>query len=249
MAQPRVLLVEDDSMLRQFVRMALEDLDIELLEAANVPAALAALSEAPAALVLTDLMMPGESGLDLLGHLHSQPALRGSARIVVLSAGVSDEMRVRLQAFDIWRVLLKPVPVAQLLQCVKEALQSAARPGNDAILPETAGAAMPLTQQQLEALVTYFGGDRRLFEAYMASCLAQFPHDVEAGDQAIRREDLQALRLLAHSLKTVLRTLGAPAADIALSLESACHAGLMDQAMRQWSVLRGQLRAEEPPQP
>lgn len=63
MNRPRVLLVEDDPSLRRFVALALDELDIQLLRCASVAEAVEVLSQGPVRLVLTDLMMPGESGL------------------------------------------------------------------------------------------------------------------------------------------------------------------------------------------
>lgn len=242
MDRPRVLLVEDDRMLRQFVRMALEELPIELQEADSVAAALPLLGKAPPQLLLTDLMMPGESGLDLLERMRRQPALRGSARIVVLSAGMNAEMRRRLEAYDIWRLMLKPVSAAELERCVREALADAppAAPAQHREA-EAAPASPGLSAPQAEALASYFGGNRALFDTYRERCRAQFPLDAAAADQALARGDLQALRLLAHSLKTVLRTLGHGGAELAHSLESACHAGQADAAQQCWGALRAQL--------
>jgi CheY-like chemotaxis protein len=248
MSKPRVLLVEDDSMLRQFACMALEELPLELLEADSVPAAVAQLAAAPVQLIVTDLMMPGESGLDLLERLRQAPHLRGDARVVVLSAGVTADVSAHLKQYDVWRMLLKPVSVRELESCVSEAL-AGVPVSQDALGPLAGAAPLPapwrdLSAQQSQALQTYFGGDRRLFEAYLAGCRAQFANDLLAGDQALQRADLAALRHLAHSLKTVLRSLGySSEASLALSLEDACLAGQQVVVASLWDSLRAQLQA------
>lgn len=235
MSKPRVLLVEDDRMLRQFVRMALEDLEMELLEADCVAAAKGLLAQGAPQLILTDLMMPGESGLDLLEYLEQHPDLRGGARIVVLSAGVNAEMRQHLQAYDIWRLLLKPVPVAELESCVREALADSA--------PKANSSAPAISMARADAVAAYFGGDQRLFDTYLASCLAQFPADILSGNQMLENGDLPGVRLLAHSLKSVLRTLGFSAADLAQTLETDCVAGRVADAAQHWDALRAQIQA------
>lgn len=122
-ALPRVLLVEDDATLRRFVAMALEDMPIDLVQCDAVAPALALLAQDPFVLVLTDLMMPGESGFDLLEHLHRTPALRGRARVAVLSAGLTPEVREQLADMEVWRMLSKPVSVGTLVACVQDAIE------------------------------------------------------------------------------------------------------------------------------
>ncbi|KAB0584742.1 response regulator [Ideonella dechloratans] len=85
MNEPRVLLVEDDAAIRQFVTLALEDLPVALHACATVDQALSVLREGPVSLVLTDLHLVGDSGLRLLERLAADPALRGSARLAVFS--------------------------------------------------------------------------------------------------------------------------------------------------------------------
>ncbi|MFO1193288.1 MAG: response regulator [Rhodoferax sp.] len=123
---PRVLLVEDDAALRRFVAMALEDMPIELVVCAAVAPALEQLANGRFALILTDLMMPGESGFELLERLQREPRLRGDARVAVLSAGLTTVVREQLADLDIWRQLSKPVSVVTLVACVQDALDGAA---------------------------------------------------------------------------------------------------------------------------
>ena len=234
MARPRVLLVEDDAMLRSFVRMALDELAIDLLECDSVAAAIQILHATPVQLVLTDLMLPGASGVDLLQQLRAAPELRGQAKVVVLSAGLTTAARQQLAPLGAWRLLEKPVSVGVLLQCVEDALVDA----------EPAAAA-PLAAQpdeQATAVDTYFGGDTELFLLYRETCLTQFPYDISAGDSALDGGDLQALRRVAHSLKTVLLTLGTPLLSAqARDLEHICAGAQTDAAAQGWMQLRNAL--------
>lgn len=229
MALPRVLLIEDDPSLRRFVQLALEELPITLLSCATVDEALPELRSAPVALLLTDLMLPGRSGLDLLQQLQREPALRAGARLAVFSAGLQPALRQQLQALDVWRMLAKPCSILDLEACVNEALAldgPAAEPGPD-----------------IDALVaSHFGGHRGLYEAFLASCLTQFAADVQAGDAACEQGDAQALRRLAHSLKSVLLTLGhAAASEQAAALEALCEQADWPAARPLWQALRQRL--------
>jgi CheY-like chemotaxis protein len=240
-----VLLVEDDPSMRRFVGMALDELDIELLQCASVAEAVEALSQAPVALILTDLMMPGESGFGLLQRLQQSPPLRGGARVAVLSAGLTGPVREQLGELGVWRTLSKPVSVGVLEACVKDALSHDLPTGaaTDGVAPDAAEIAVDGPDSgSAHAVAEYFEGDLELFRAYRAACLAQFPHDIQDGDAASAAADLQALRRLAHSLKSVLLALGDPQWSArAQELEDTSHAGVLVAAQQQWATLRAQL--------
>ncbi len=95
-----------------------------------------------------------------------------------------------------------------------------------------------LTPNETEAIATYFEGDRGLFLAFRQTCLDQFGHDVAQADQACAVADLEALRRVVHSLKSVLLTLGhADLADLARQAEALAKAGGTD-AVAAWQGLR-----------
>ena len=67
----RVVVVDDSRFHREFARQVLQDeADVECCEDAEQ--ALAALAQAPADLVLSDLTMPGCSGLELLERVQRE---------------------------------------------------------------------------------------------------------------------------------------------------------------------------------
>lgn len=234
MTGARVILVEDDPSLRRFVAMALSDLGVDLVPCGDVPDAIAALSAGPARLVITDLMLPGEPGSTLVARLHQDAALRGNARVVVFSAGLTPQLNTELTRLGVWRQLHKPVPLAELRACVSEALAEA--PAVLAVAPAAppAGAA--------------FGGNQALFEKFRAACLLQFADDVRRGDAACQAEDAPALRRLAHSLVSVLSILGhTEAAAVAARIETLAAAGGAPPLWDEWALLRQALRALAPP--
>ncbi|WCM94966.1 response regulator [Acidovorax sp. NCPPB 2350] len=251
--RPCVLLVEDDPSVARFVAMALETLPVRVQNCASVEAALAWLECHRAALVITDLMMPGESGAGLLRRLHDTPALAAGARIVVLSAGLDHAVRQDLAAWGAWRALSKPVPVAELEACVREALADvlspAAAAAEDAESAHAKGqpagglrsGAATVTAQEA-AIQEYFAGNAELFHAYREGCIAQFVHDAVQGDLALEIGDLPALRRLCHSLASVLRTLGRPADGLlARTIEIAARDHDVSAARHHWALLRRRL--------
>lgn len=218
MTTARVLLVEDDPSIRRFVALALRSLPIQLAEAGSLEEARRAWSASHFDLLITDLMLPDGTGLQLLESLALAPWFPGGTRTVLFSAGVSPAVRGRAAEIGVWRVLEKPATLTQLVSCVTQALDlplpaRRRRPGTPDADEATARA---------RAVAAHFGGDLLLYDAFRASSLLQFADDIEAGDRACRTGDTPGLHRLAHSLKTVLLLLGADEASAeAVKLERA----------------------------
>jgi len=240
--RPRLILVEDDATVRHFVRMVLEEQPIDVIECNDVPAALAALQHQPADLILTDLMMPGESGMDLIDRLNSDATLRGHAKVIMMSAGLTPAIRAELASRNVWRLLDKPVTVGQLEGAVTEALQPLLSKPASTNLPATPVA--PQEEAMAAHVHAYFDGDIELYTAYREAVMTQLPSDILHGDEACASADWKGLRLVAHSLKSVLTTLGHPdLAEWAKGVENASHAQEAEPALAGWQALRGQLHS------
>jgi DNA-binding NtrC family response regulator len=78
----RVLVVEDESYVRESLREVLQERGYEVLEAGDVPAAMALLARAPVDVVLTDFRLPGSDGLELVKQVQ---ALSAQIPVVVLT--------------------------------------------------------------------------------------------------------------------------------------------------------------------
>lgn len=239
-ALPRVLLVEDDVSIARFIEMALEDQALELVVCADVDSALAVLKDGPVQLIISDLMLPGLSGYDLLDRLQAEPALVAGAKVVIFSAGLGAGKSAALQGRGVWRVLSKPASVVQLLACVGDAL--AQHPDALAIPSALAQPGPALDGSEVEAIAEFFGGDAALFQAYRAKCRAQFANDLAVGDAALQSADLPALQRLSHSLSTVFFTLGwALDGRNAKALERRSAEGDAQAAAIGWGQLRARL--------
>jgi putative nucleotidyltransferase with HDIG domain len=119
MAAELVLVLDDEEAVRQSLTDALQSAAHSVEQASSVDAAIAALGTKSFALVLTDLIMPGTSGLTLLEY-----ARRHHPYVpVVLVTGVHDLSvaleAIRMGAYD---YLLKPFQREQLLAVVARAL-------------------------------------------------------------------------------------------------------------------------------
>jgi CheY-like chemotaxis protein len=73
---PTILLVEDQPVFRETLAEALEDHGYAVIRAGDAPEALASMEGQPVDLLLLDVSLPGQSGLDLLRTLRSRPASR-----------------------------------------------------------------------------------------------------------------------------------------------------------------------------
>jgi two-component system chemotaxis sensor kinase CheA len=93
-APARLLVVDDARTVRELQRSILEHAGYEVETAADGPAALRALAERPADLVLTDVEMPGMDGYALAGAIRDAPEL-ASLPIVILTSRDDEEDRRR----------------------------------------------------------------------------------------------------------------------------------------------------------
>ena len=241
---PRILLIEDDASIQRFVEFALEDIGAELVITDTVKQGLRHLDQAPFDLLLTDLMLPGESGITLLEKRREDPGIAPQTKIVVFSAGLTADVKTQLEALGVWRMLSKPISVMDLLTCVEEGLGS--QPPAQACTPnEPSASSASASPEDLErhAIETHFNGDAQLFLMYRQACMTQFNVDIEAGNLASQNHDLPALRRMGHSLKTVLYTLAEEqGALLAKSLEHLAEQQDLAAALHQWGQLRSALQ-------
>ncbi len=116
----RVLLVDDDDMVRASTRMVLESLGHEVIEASSADAALASVRDAPQAvdLVLSDQAMPGMRGIELAAMLLE---LRGDLPVVLMSGFVDDATQQRASEVGVRLVLSKPFDRRRLTEAIAAA--------------------------------------------------------------------------------------------------------------------------------
>lgn len=118
MAQ-RILVADDSSDVRELLRLILGDAGYEVVEASEGREALDLASRRRPDLVLTDVVMPGLDGLELLGRLRRDQGPRGPP-VVVISGfpDAEDEALDRGAAL----FLLKPVSPGDLVSLVSKVL-------------------------------------------------------------------------------------------------------------------------------
>lgn len=117
-----VLLVEDNALSRELTAAVLAEAGHQLSEARSAEQALALLRRgALPDLVLTDLRLPDQSGLELARQIRSDPELKRMP-IVAITAQVGPDMREAALAVGCDGFLAKPVRPGELLAEVARVL-------------------------------------------------------------------------------------------------------------------------------
>ena len=132
--RPTVLVVEDHPDMRRFVVETLRD-EWRVVAVPNAEHALDVVDVDPPDLVVSDLMMPGMSGEQLVHELRSRPTA-AQIPILVLSARADDELRVVLLAGSVQDYLTKPFAAHELRARVRNLVT--AKQARDALQRELA---------------------------------------------------------------------------------------------------------------
>src|SRR3984957_8695421 len=112
----RVLVVEDDESLRRVTHAQLIKIGCETDAAMDVPQALELLHKRPHDLVISDLNLPGMSGLDLLKQVHAEYP---ETTVVLMTAYGTVKTAVDAMKFGAYDYLTKPVHPYELRALVE----------------------------------------------------------------------------------------------------------------------------------
>ena len=118
---PRVLIVDDEDELLFGISAFLSREGWEVLTATNVEEALAILKTQPVDIIVTDIRMPGESGLTFLQQLKSE---RKDLKTVVMTAKGSLEMEREVVSLGADAYLEKPFDLDYFLRILNKVLTS-----------------------------------------------------------------------------------------------------------------------------
>lgn len=121
---PRILVIDDDQDIRTLLRTALERTGHEVVEASNGLEGVRRWREVRPDLVITDLMMPGKDGLDMVFEMVS---LAPDVRVIAMTGGGWKEAIDRLhdaRLFGAVRTVAKPFTLSEMVRIVGEVLAS-----------------------------------------------------------------------------------------------------------------------------
>lgn len=117
--RPRVLVAEDDSGLRDVLTTLLVDSGYDVLAAATGREAIAHLQEAPADIVLTDIVMPDANGVDVLRAVRERHL---DTPVILMTGNPTLPTAVEALSLGALGYLVKPVAESTLLATLSEAL-------------------------------------------------------------------------------------------------------------------------------
>jgi DNA-binding response OmpR family regulator len=125
----RILLVDDEPALRQSLAAFLKKSGHDVRVAANGVEAIAALREAAADVVVTDINMPGMDGIEMLTAMRRESS---KARVIAMSGGGMFDKGMLLASASVMGAdvtLAKPFDLEQLRQAIDTVLAKKAEGG------------------------------------------------------------------------------------------------------------------------
>ncbi|GAB3096585.1 response regulator [Lysobacter terrae] len=209
---PRILLVEDDPVSRQFLSAAVQALPATVDAADSMAAAIALTVAGHYDLWLIDAHLPDGSGEQLLARLRSRDR---ATPALAHTAGADAASQQALLDAGFRQVLVKPMPSTAVRFALQEALGLAA----------DAASTAPLDWDD-EAAARALNGNREHIAALRKLFVAELPGVVERVRNAFRNEDFQGLHAELHRLRASCGFVGADrlqAAVQALDADERSH--------------------------
>jgi len=118
-SRARILVVDDELSIRVLLRRVLQGAGYEVIEAADGKAALAQIREGKVDLIITDLVMPEQEGVETIRRLReSHPQIK----VVAMSGAFGGRLLNTAALFGAQVTLMKPVSPATILQVAHDLL-------------------------------------------------------------------------------------------------------------------------------
>ncbi len=116
-----LLVIDDDESILSIFTMVLQHKGYTILPASSGEAGLQLAHDRHPDMILTDMNMPGTSGLDVLKKIKSDPELAAIPVVVITG---DEEMTVASKEAEFLAngILVKPVSLDALIRCVEEKL-------------------------------------------------------------------------------------------------------------------------------
>lgn len=118
--KPRILVIDDEAGIREALDALLSSVGYEVSTAESGNVAVERAEREPFDLAITDLRMPGLSGVDTVAALRR---IKPSLPVIVVSGYVSDESARRCSEAGAARIVSKPFDIDDLLHIIDVALR------------------------------------------------------------------------------------------------------------------------------
>jgi DNA-binding response OmpR family regulator len=128
----RVLVIEDDGEMRSLMKDFFEAEGYEVVSVENGAEAFSKLANKPFDLIITDVRMPGVSGMDILPGLKR---IQPNSTVIVTTAFGSEEVRRRALARGADSFLEKPIHLTELRRLIQKIFFDGKRQQMDEPMP------------------------------------------------------------------------------------------------------------------
>src|SRR5215471_14271525 len=118
--RPLILVVDDERPILESLQMIFERESLDVVTTPDAKEALEVLRKRPVAVVVTDLMMPGMSGIDLL---KAARAVAPETEVIVMTAYGTVEAAVEAMKDGAYDFVTKPLKRAHIVRAVRKALE------------------------------------------------------------------------------------------------------------------------------
>ena len=120
----RILIIDDESQIRSMLRLMLERVGYEVIEAADGMEGIRQYRDNPADLIITDLIMPNKDGIGMIIELKKEFP---KVKIIAMSGGGVNRPEGYLDGakkLGATRTLTKPIDRDEMLNAVKDTLKA-----------------------------------------------------------------------------------------------------------------------------
>lgn len=121
-----IIVVDDDDTVRRVLRRMLESVGYEVREAPNGRRAVAEFHNRPADLLITDIFMPEQEGIETISALRRE---HPDLKIIAISGIAGDHYLRMAKLLGARATLQKPLRLATVLDTVRATLETPSEPG------------------------------------------------------------------------------------------------------------------------
>jgi DNA-binding response OmpR family regulator len=116
----RVLVIDNDESICEFISMSLIDMGYEVASAQDVPTALDLACSVAPDLIILEMWLPIHSGQAFLEQYHQMPV----SHVPVIALSTSAKHEIAAREFGAATFLMKPFDLNDLLSCVEHCLHN-----------------------------------------------------------------------------------------------------------------------------
>jgi CheY-like chemotaxis protein len=123
----RILIVEDDSDIREHLVLAFEKVDFQVDSAGDADTAIVRIKNEPYDCIMMDIQLPGQSGLHLAAMARSSKK-NGKTPIYICSGNVDQRSKALAEKLKVFDVIEKPFDCFEVAEQVKAKIEEVSKP-------------------------------------------------------------------------------------------------------------------------